>query len=147
MAQTAKRAVFDQMALQHGELGRSWSQLLETLASDRIDSQVVMRQLQELKQQLEEHFRLEEKGGYFEDIVSRAPHLQRSADKLRGEHADLLDAVRRLQGQGGRLDREPGQLAAMRTLFEETSSAFFNHESAEDQLLQETYCRDTSAVD
>jgi hemerythrin len=147
VTQSAAQALFEKMSRQHNQLEHTWSGLRESLNRARIDHPAVERQLQELKRQLEEHFQFEEADGYFDEVVAKAPHLQRQADELRGQHAELLCAVASLQADAKRLAAEPVQLAAVRGLFEEISKTFQDHEAAEGRLLEDAYCRDSTAVD
>ncbi|MGE5194577.1 MAG: hypothetical protein ACM3U2_18960 [Deltaproteobacteria bacterium] len=147
MTQSAAHALFEKMSKQHDLLEQTWSGLRTGLKGDRVDQQAVLRQLQQLGKQLDEHFRFEEADGYFDEVVAKAPHLQRQADHLRGQHAEMLGAVARLQASAGRLAAEPAQLAALRGLFEEISKTFLEHEAAEGRLLEDAYCSDTTAID
>ncbi len=147
MTQSAAKAVFEKMSRQHDELGRTWSGRRESLNRARIDHPTVERQLQELKRELDEHFRFEEADGYFDDVVAKATHLQRQADELRGQHTELLNRVASLEADAKRLAAEPGQLAALRGQTEAISKMFLEHEAAEGRLLEDAYCRDSTAVD
>lgn len=147
MTHSVKPDLFEKMSAQHAELGRSFFGLQESLKRARTNSPAVLRQLQELKNQLEAHFRFEEADGYFDDVLARAPHLARQVAELRGQHDELLTAVASLNTSASRLDAEPGQLAAVRGLFEDMMKTFLDHETAEGRLLEEAYCRDSAAVD
>ena len=147
MAQSAARAVFEKMSRQHESLERLWTGLDERLKGDGTNQKPVLRELQQLWQQLDAHFRFEEADGYFDEVVAKAPHLRNQADVLRGQHAELLAAVARLQETAGRISSGTAQFPALRRLFEETSRAFHEHEAAEGRLLEDAYCRDSVALD
>jgi hemerythrin len=147
MTQSVVQALLEKMSAQHDQLGRTLSDVRENLNRARIDPPAVQRQLKELERQFEAHFRSEEADGYFDEVLARAPHLKHQVDELRGQHAELLSAVASLQVDANRLDAEPGQLAATRVLLDEISKTFLDHETAEGRLLEDAYCRDTSAVD
>ncbi len=147
MTQSAAQALFEKMSKQHDVLERTWAGLRAALTGDRVNQQAVLGQLQQLGKQLEEHFRFEETDGYFDEVVAKAPRLQRQADHLRAQHTEMLGAVARLQASAGRLAADPAQLTAVRGLFEEISKTFVEHEKAEGRLLEDAYCNDTTALD
>lgn len=147
MPQPVSQATFDQIAAQHDQLARAWSDVRTMLSTDRFHVEAVERELRELYRQLERHFQLEESAGFFEDIIARAPRLQREAEALRSQHRGILDGARRLRERVLQLDGDLGQVPAIRQSFKETLRAYFEHESAEDRLLEEAYCRDTPAGD
>jgi len=147
MTRSAAQVVFEKMSRQHDALKGTWSAVRESLLRARIDQEAIQRQLQELKRQLDEHFQFEEAHGYFDEVLAEAPHLKREADRLRVQHGELLKAVASLKADAGRLDAEPDQLAAVRGLFEGISKTFLDHEAAEGRMLEDAYCRDSTAVD
>jgi hypothetical protein len=147
MGKSAARAISEKMSRQHVALERSWKALPDRLKADQVDQPALLHQLQQLHQQLAEHFRFEEADGYFDEVVAKAPHLQREADRLRGQHTEMIGAVVRLLETADRIGADPKQLAAVRLLFEDLSKVFHEHETDEGRLLEDAYWRETTAVD
>lgn len=93
------------------------------------------------------HFRSEERDGFFEQIVARAPQLSRQADVLTREHAALLDELDRLirsvQGVSGR----PLCWQTLGMSFDGFTKNLMHHESAENGILQQAYVDDLGTKD
>ena len=72
-----------------------------------------------LRDQLAMHFSLEEAYGYFEDAITAAPHLNRRAEELRGEHLRLFSELCRLVERAEQLLYHEAPAAALARLAEE----------------------------
>jgi phosphoglycerate-specific signal transduction histidine kinase len=147
MGKSKARALYEKLSRQNESLERTWAGLQDGLKRGRADRGAVLRQVRKLRKELDEHFQLEEADGYFDDVVAKAPHLQRESDRLRGQHTEIISAVAKLQQSAGQIGDDPSQLAAVRRLFKKVSQVFHKHETDEGRLLEDAYCRDTAAAD
>src|SRR5262245_37229875 len=66
---------------------------------------VVVRVLQQVREELEHHFAQEESGGCLHEAVSRCPPLSAEAHRIEAEHRELLQDVDRLIAQALDTDR------------------------------------------
>jgi hypothetical protein len=55
-------------------------------------------QLSGLKKLLQNHFRLEEEGGYLFPITEQQPHLDKEVKLLSAEHGELLESLCQILG-------------------------------------------------
>jgi hypothetical protein len=107
----------------------------------------VLETFNRLRDELLEHFRHEELGGYFGDAVELAPRLKARADVLLQQHPDLANHLDRL-----RMLAERGRSTEIwwHAVTEEYASfydAFDRHERSETELLQEVYTQDVRNED
>jgi hypothetical protein len=106
--------------------------------------------IERLRDQLAMHFALEEAYGYFEDPIEVAPRLCEQAERLRAEHQDLYTAAVDLAEfaeqlvqatTDGRLILESARL------FRDFDDQFQQHETAENDLIQQEYGDDIGVGD
>jgi hypothetical protein len=88
-----------------------------------------------------EHFRFEERDGYFDAVRMRAPHQERAIQHLAAEHRQLEESLRGLLREAGR-DNED-----VRGHVIEWVRSIRDHETRENKLVQEVFYRDVAAED
>jgi predicted protein tyrosine phosphatase len=93
--------------------------------------EIVLLRLRMLRAHLQSHFAQEEKGGLIEEIQRSAPEQQELCERLRREHARLLDKLDWLATQAT-LRIEPGRWAGG---LEEMLADLARHEERESELL------------
>jgi hypothetical protein len=102
------------------------------------------RRLGTLRQQLTNHFRLEEDGGYMAWVLEREPHLERTVEHLHDEHRSLADMLDRLIGEATTKD-------ALDDVLREQVRAWLErvrlHEARENRLVQDFFNLDIDAED
>lgn len=105
--------------------------------------------LRELQEELNLHFSLEERYGYFEDAVSVAPDLAERAVALRDEHLRLKSEISRLVEQAESVRNNSSSsgfgsvLARARTFLDQLQS----HEGRERELISLAFNNDFGIVD
>ena len=107
----------------------------------------VVAQFQRLREELVEHFHYEEEGGFFKDVVERAPRYSEQIDELCQEHVQSLQDLDQMTH-----DAEVGEPTGewwddLSHRFHEFSNQLMNHEARENQLLQNAYGIDLGAND
>ncbi len=96
----------------------------------------------DLQRELPPHFEFEERDGYFQDVARLAPELSKDLDRLKGDHADLLErSSALLELCRGVLDRSR-RWAEARSAFGALSSRLVRHEHKENDIMQEVFSLD-----
>jgi hypothetical protein len=116
----------------------------------RMSRRQLFSTLAQLRDQLGMHFALEEAYGYFEDAIEVAPRLSMKADSLRAEHDEFYNEICSLVDQAEQLlhDELPDRwMADVVNRFAEFFTAFQNHETAENQLIQQAFNEDLGGWD
>lgn len=103
--------------------------------------------LAQLGDLLVKHFALEEEGGYFAELMLRAPQLVVRANELMAQHPKMCTRARDLvvQFQAGQNPDDWWQETRRR--FDAFQDELLKHEKNEDGLLQEAYTQDIGAHD
>jgi hypothetical protein len=127
---------------EHARLKNVLHNLHQALCAQAMDRAGVAGLVDDLVQQVLEHFQHEEQGGYFAEAIEAAPRLNDRANMLLGEHAEMARQLVTLQR---RVTTEAAGPRWWRRLDEGYSAfvkQFLIHEAAENALLQEAYCED-----
>lgn len=128
----------------HNELMKELDALDTAIAAATLERSAVAARIEVTRDCLSRHFQLEESGGYMENVRSRSPHLDHTIDKLKGEHARLLDNVNHLLSlarSGKALDQ------SFRISVREFIEHVRGHERRENLLVEDSYNRDTGDKD
>ncbi|MCP4006279.1 MAG: hemerythrin domain-containing protein [bacterium] len=132
----------DQIREQHLALEQTTNQLrdaLENPAPEAKQRALFAEELARFEVSLNEHFALEEDGGYFADVLAVAPRLSARAAQLEQAHKDLCQQLARLRTRTKNPDSPWEDVAkALRRFFAELKS----HGSAEDDMVHEAFMRD-----
>ena len=97
-----------------------------------------------LRDRLGSHFTLEERGGYLDGVTAVRPGLLATVDKLKRQHADLLDEADRLTASLCNPASRPADAAGQVAHLLDHLTA---HEIEENELFQETVIDDLGAGD
>jgi hypothetical protein len=103
--------------------------------------------LTELRAELVEHFRQEELGGYFHDVIKLAPRFKERADTLLQQHPTLqqrIDSVRLMAEQSS---SSPSWWQSLDDELHKFYQVFDQHERDETALLQDAYTCDIGTDD
>lgn len=139
--------VFQEIDAEHRELERTYEAIREFLADAPEHVDVLRKSLAELSLELSRHFKREEDGGYFTDIIDIAPRLSHQATALESEHEKLLIRLQQLED---RLNVAASR-AEQDQLIHHDLPAFINacrtHEHRETELVQEAWLTDIGIGD
>lgn len=107
----------------------------------------VAARLSEFQELVESHFRTEEDSGCFGDLVNHAPRVSDKVETLIAEHnelsVDLSGLVELASGaQGSAEDWEEAN-----TRFESFTARLMQHETVENELMQEVFTEDIGSKD
>lgn len=98
--------------------------------------------LKKLREHLLAHFDREEKGGWLEEAVVRAPHLAHQLAALERQHNPLRDCLARLVGDAEAMDGTEESIEQLRVNFEKFAHKLLKHEANEEHVLQEGFNED-----
>jgi iron-sulfur cluster repair protein YtfE (RIC family) len=132
---------------EHHELRELLGKIHQALTQHRQDIAEVSSLLNTLKDQIEEHFREEEEGGFFEQITDQAPRLQHRAGEVRDQHADLSERISQLCVQASTGSGDESWWQEMERQFHDFSKELMHHEGRENELLQDAYAQDIGPTD
>ena len=131
--------------LEHLGLRRLLAELSRTLKAPG-ERRAIPRQFTQLHRTLEDHFGFEEKGGYFEGVLSDAPWLAHEVGALRDQHAAFLQETLKLQGlvvpKPTKANWEDVEVA-----FRRFRRRLLQHENRENRLALRAAARDVIASD
>lgn len=132
---------------EHRELAEALQVFERLLDGQNRARGVVERQLQKLADLVESHFAHEEEGGYMADAVTRAPRLSTTAEKLVGEHTELLDDVKKLHLLARSGVETEAWWRQIDKDFTRLKARLLAHEHAENNLMHEAFNRDIGIAD
>ena len=129
------------------ELHRAAIQLRSSIHSHQCTKQEVAEMVRQLSDAVENHFALEEEGGYLQDVVQRIPHMDERVRRLQEQHEELLETIQRLS----MLATSGVESETWWTRISQDAESFVNrlidHEHAENELVQEAYTEDIGTKD
>jgi len=119
----------DQIAIDHHNLRTTFGQL-----QDAPDGALVIATLRRLREELVEHFKVEEgDNGLADAIGEAAPNALNTLDRLFEEHAEFLTTIDRLIAQAPAALDQPD--SALRGEIKDLCRALEEHEATETELL------------
>ncbi len=144
MRQTQKSAAED-LVQAHGKLFADLRELDKALAASSAAEPSMLRQrLEAARLHLAEHFRLEEQNGYMGDVGQREPRLERTIQRLAGEHSQLLQLLDALIGAAA---ATAGQENALPEAVHRWVKRVRQHEIRENNVIQDAFDLDLGAED
>jgi hemerythrin-like domain-containing protein len=136
-----------QLGDEHACLREMLDNIRSTLIARNASRSAVAAMFQQLSLVVLEHFEHEEQGGYFTEVIERAPRLSERADALLSEHPAMATQLVTLRTFAARRDEPVQWFASLSEMFERFVECFRAHETAENQLVQEAYSDDIGAED
>ncbi len=129
----------------HAALLADLSRLEEAARPSRAEGPPDLRQhLQATRAHILEHFRFEERNGYMDGVVERAPHLERVVCELAQEHRHLKESLDALLAEAGPgKGRDEAYCAKILHWLERVR----RHETRENELVQDAFNLDISPED
>jgi len=146
-SESAELKAHQELIEQHRALNELLGHVNEALAERSGTIAEVSGLLARLGDMLVKHFESEEQGGYFAEALTHAPRLIARANALMAQHPKMTRYARELAGAADP-DREPDLWwQQTRERFEAFRDELKQHESRENELLQEAYHRDLGSND
>jgi len=115
-----------------------------TDSSSGADGRALGACLTSLRSNLDEHFRFEERNGYMDAVLARAPQMARQVEGLREEHAEMRQSLIALAAQARKARSVDDEL---RQKVRDWVAKVRNHERRENLLVEDTFNRDLGAKD
>ena len=108
------------------------------------DSAAISARLGRTQAHITQHFRFEEANGYMSAVLKKKPHLERVAGQLLGDHLQLAQTLSRLVDEAKTATKLDARFSTrVRAWIEDVRQ----HESRENQLVQEAFNVDMDAED
>ncbi len=140
---------FDAILREHAEIEMSVRRFAAMIAVDvrrQPGGAVALgRDLLRLRDSLKLHFDREERGGFFDEILVRSPHLDRTVTALRNEHGGFLLRLGRIAEAFG--EPEDLDLEIVLGSLRRFAGEYLRHEESEIALLMDTYNEDLGSPD
>jgi hypothetical protein len=125
------------LAGDHRHLLTRWQHLQQALAAAGLSNSQAELELRRLECELDEHTVLEERGGFFDQILADCPELGRRVQRLVRQHRELRSTLRALRSTCRLAACESGGRDGWLAAFTELTRAFADHERAKNELLMD----------
>ena len=121
---------------------------LNKMLFERIEPfSVLSSRMVELQQLVDKHFRTEEESGCFNDLVAHAPRVSEKVGALMVEHQDLSLFVGQIVSRVLMCQGQPEDWESVHAEFGEFMVRLTQHETLENELLQEVFTEDIGSKD
>ena len=127
------------MRVEHDQLRQLLEQIGATLRGDGRQQAEIDRLMGQLSELVESHFRHEEEGGYLKTALDRAPQLTVKAEKLKEQHAMLLEQIDKLGMLVHSGVESPAWWTRVEADFHQIEVNMRHHEEAEIDLAAEGF--------
>lgn len=142
MDQVRSKSRADAFHEEHVRLGKELLGL-DDLLNGPADWSMAEMLLARVEESIDQHMRFEEEGGYLSDVVRRAPRLERTIERLHGQHNEIRARLRGLRHRV--LDKVATEL--FRAELAEWLRLVHEHEHAENQVVLESLGTDIGGGD
>lgn len=132
---------------EHLRLREELEVIRTALATKQVSRTAIADMMRQLRMLVLEHFRHEERGGYFTGALEMAPHLTHRADDLLGQHPQMADLLAALVDESATQDSGRRWRNEVDERFSKFLTIFLAHEAGEQALLLEAYNDDIGAQD
>lgn len=139
--------VFQEIDAEHRKLERTYETIKDFLEDAPDHAGVLRKSLTELALELSRHFKREEDGGYFTDIIEIAPRLSPQAIALESEHVQLLKRLQQLQDRLSAAASRAEQYQLIHHDLPVFINACQTHEHREAALVQDAWLTDIGTGD
>lgn len=137
----------EQMRVEHEQLRHLLKEISAALKGNSRQQRQIDRLMVQLSELVESHFRHEEEGGYLKTALARAPHLAIKAEKLREQHAMLLEEIDKLGMLVHSGVESPAWWSRVEGDLHQIEVNMRHHEEAEIDLLQKAFSEDIGGGD
>ena len=138
---------YEEVLREHRDLLAIVRRIRQAIGDRRGGKSGLPTMLAELSAHLSTHFAFESDGGYLNEALENAPRLQGRADALEAQHPKLLTLVMELRQQVNEGTESDAWWEHIEQRFADFSKMLIEHESGENQLVQEAFDRDTGSQD
>lgn len=135
------------IAEEHETLANRYGDIFKALEEGPGGIHAASKLLDELVEQVADHFSHEEDGGYYSHVVEAAPWRARVVDELKDQHAELLNTIRKVAGDACLASQSRLPCETVWKEFAEFLHRCAEHEARENRLVQEVYVLDIEASD
>lgn len=136
-----------QVEAEHADLRDALGAIQKLFSDGPASASWVSEKLAALGDQLIGHFRAEEEGGFFSEVVERDQRFAGDAAQLRGEHSVMLDDFRSLLSKTQQGVNPAEWWDDAKDRFHAFSRQLMRHESDENRLLHSAYWDDIGSKD
>ncbi|MCA9155008.1 MAG: hemerythrin domain-containing protein [Planctomycetales bacterium] len=136
----------EQLADEHHRLRDVLGEVREAVRDERTCVSTLIDLLVELTMVLRAHFDHEENGGFFRDVEADAPHLKPRSEALRAQHVSLCERLRVVRRCAERLPKDNCWME-LSAAFDEFTTQFHEHETLEEELMQDAFGQDMGSKD
>ena len=148
MSETNRREdAYEEILREHQNLRSLLDDLRKLFFERTVPFSEVLKSLQELQKMVEGHFRTEEDSGCFGDVVNHAPRVSDKVTALIAEHADLSVELTELVNRATGVEGASDDWDDVSTRFGEFTDKLMQHETTENELLQEVFTEDIGSKD
>ena len=141
------RELFKTILAEHLELAETFAALHSAIEGDDRTKNGMEDLVARLSDQVDLHFEIEERDGYLREALEQSPRHTTRAELLLKQHDDLREEIEKLRILIHSGMESPAWWTQVESEIRDFSTRFFDHEHAEDQLLQSAYTDDLGAGD
>lgn len=147
MTDASDHEAYEKIKHEHEHLREVLKDVRDAFAGGQASIDRLPNALEALRNELDEHFALEESTGYFSAEIDVAPRLASQAESLLEQHQhfrDRLEELIRRCRESTDLQAEAEQLQAA---VDEFTWNLLRHEAEENDLIQQAYTEDIGSKD
>ncbi|MCA9246249.1 MAG: hemerythrin domain-containing protein [Planctomycetales bacterium] len=138
---------FEMMRREHRELTDVIGTLREQLQEKVPAAEALRLSITKLADLALGHFEHEEHGGYLCEVIEQAPRLSERAETLKAQHATMRDDLSQLVELVDQVAAGQMSVNKLRENLNAFLRSLLDHESAENELVQEAYTDDIGSKD
>ncbi len=143
----AHNDAYNELLRQHSKLRGLLDEIKLLLFERQCPFSEVASRLQDLREQVDVHFRTEEDSGCFGDLVNHAPRVSEKVVSLIAEHNDLSTEIHEIVERASSGIGQVSDWDEVSTMFGEFTAKLVNHETVENELMQEVFTEDIGSKD
>lgn len=140
-------AAYEKLRKEHELLHTRLEQARAMLLERSLDVHEALALLGDLRAHMKEHFAGEEAGGYFTEVVERAPWLAERTEALHRQHPEMLKAMDGIMHTARESDNTPGWWKHIGEQYTALYEKITAHEKNEDDLVQQAFTEDIGDKD
>lgn len=139
--------LFKVILAEHLDLADTFASLHSAIDRDDRTKNGMEDLVTQLSDQVDLHFEIEERDGYLREALEQSPRHTTQAELLLKQHDDLREEIEKLRILIHSGVESSAWWTQVKADIRDFSTKFFDHEHAEDQLLQAAYTDDLGAGD
>lgn len=143
----SSQAAYEEILAQHVRLRSLLDDIKQLLFEQSVAFSEVANRLLQLREMVVDHFQTEENSGCFGEVVNHAPHVSERVAALIGEHEDLIGELRDLEARAVDCPGVNADWEEVGARFGEFMARLMQHETLENELLQQVFTEDIGSKD